>query len=70
MNEDCADEWITYHEYQNALEAYDLCGEPHFVGPGPGGKGYVKFETVAIEKLVDLLSSKNLSPVELFSACD
>ena len=71
LNEDCTDEWITYAEYQHALEAYDLSGEKHFVGPGPGGRGYVKFETLALEKLVDLLKSRNnMTPAELFSACD
>ena len=62
---------ITYTEYQHALEAYDVSGEPnHFVGQGPGGKGYVKFETVACEKIVDLLKSRNMSPGELFQLCD
>ena len=71
LNEDCSDDYITYSEYQHALEAYDLSGEKHFVGPGPGGKGYVKFETLALEKLVDLLKSRgNMTPAELFSACD
>ena len=52
------------------MEAYDLCGEHHLVGPGPSGKGYVNFETLALEKLVDLLESRNMAPAELFSFVD
>lgn len=35
---------IAYTEYQQALEAFDLSGETHTVGPKAGGKGYVKYE--------------------------
>ena len=43
FNEDM-DGYITYTEYQHALEAFNCQGEQHFVGQGPGGQGYVPFE--------------------------
>lgn len=61
---------ITYEEYQQALEAYDMCGEKHFVGGGPNGKGYVKHETLVLERLTDILESRDMDPAELYNACD
>ena len=69
LNEDM-DGSITYVEYQQALEAYNLCGEKHFVGNGPGGRGYVKFETLVMDRFVKLMKSKNISATELFNSCD
>lgn len=61
---------ITYEEYQHCLEAYDMCGENHFVGSGPGGKGYVKHEALAIERFVDILEERNMSAPDLFNTID
>ena len=70
FHEDADDGDITYEEYQHALEAYDVCGEKHLVGQGIGGRGYVKHEAVAMERLVDLLNSRGMDASELFNALD
>ena len=61
---------ITYTEYQQAIEAFELAGERHFVGPKPGGKGYVKYETLVLERMCDVLQSANVESDELFASCD
>ena len=47
-----------------------MCGENHFVGSGPGGKGYAKHETLVIERLVDILEERNMTAADLFNTID
>ena len=61
---------ITYEEYQHCLEAYDMCGENHFVGSGPSRRGYVKHESLVIERFVDLLHDRSMSAADLFNTID
>ena len=44
--------------------------ENHFVGPKAGGKGYVKYEAVVMEKFLEILQSTGIDSDELFDSCD
>ena len=47
-----------------------MCGEVHTVGPGSNGKGYIKHETVVMDRLIQVLHERNMTPSELFSCID
>jgi len=47
-----------------------MCGEKHIVGPGPNGKGYIKHETIVMDRLIQVLHERNMTPSELFSCID
>ena len=40
------------------------------MGQKVGGKGYVEHETIVMERLVDMLNSRNMTPSELFTYID
>lgn len=37
-------DFISLDEYQQTLEAFQVTGEKHFLGPSKNGKGYSPFE--------------------------
>lgn len=67
------DDFISYTEYQHALEAFEVSAENHFVGQGPKGAGYVKHQTLALERFIDTLEKRSMDGADLFNAlagCD
>ena len=59
---------ITREEFYNALEAYNCSGEKHkAIGEGAI---YHPYEHKVLFKLIDELRRKNISNLEMFSACD
>ena len=40
------------------------------VGQGSKGRGYVKHEDIVMERLIDMLQSRNMTPSELFIHLD
>lgn len=62
------DNQITYSEYCNALEAFGLDQEKHFLGKSGGVKR--KYQDEVMEKVINILNQKNMDAQDLFNACD
>ena len=61
---------ISLIEYQNTLEAYKLNGEDHFISEKGSKAPYVSYETVALERLTEILRGTKTDPMSLFDSCD
>jgi len=60
---------VSLEEYQEALEAYELAGERHFLTSGKG-KPYHSLQNKALEALSDMMRQKNMTSDELFDMID
>ena len=61
---------ITLVEYQQALEAYNVGAEKHFISDRGDNVPYVRYETVVMERFTELLKRSNTKEAELFNSCD
>ena len=63
-------DFISLDEYQQTLEAFQVTGEKHFIGPTKSGKGYTSFESQVLERMLATMEARQISPSDLFNACD
>lgn len=67
--DECFTGSISLEEYQDALEAYELSGERHFLG-NQGTKRFHPIQSKVLEAFIDLMSEQDITPDELFSIID